>query len=69
MFPVDVDVEVVEAAVTAEADVLMEDPVTKKIIHNLNLKSMNEPNLDDCALKTLVGGVMKIHWRYIFFST
>ena len=30
MFPVDVDVEVVEAAVTAEADVLMEDPVTKK---------------------------------------
>ena len=71
MFPLDVDVvEVVEAAVTAEADVLMEDPVTKKIIiHNLNLKSMNEPNLDDCALKTLVGGVMKIHWRYIFFST
>ena len=30
MFPVDVDVEVVEAAVTAEADVLMEDPVTKR---------------------------------------
>ena len=47
MFPLDVVdvVEVVEAAVTAEADVLMEDPVTKKIIHNLNLKSMNEPNL------------------------